>query len=85
MKISEFENTVFELEDIVIRIRASVNVEVHEYDYQRQAGAETSVTEWLDQRVHPKLNDLEVSVIDGTFGRPHGRTRLRTLRDSYAR
>ena len=85
MRVGEFEQAVFELESIVIRIRASRREEVKDYNYQRSAGGETTVTEWLKNRIHSKLNNLDVSVIDGNHQEPHGRTRLRILRGSYER
>lgn len=85
MRIDVFEQTVFDIETIVIRIRAPATGEIGDYVYERRASDDASVTEWLSARITPKLNDLEVSIIDGGFKAPHGRTKLRTLRDSYAR
>lgn len=85
MRVGEFEQAVFELEGIVIRIRASKNEEVKDYNYSRSAGGETTISEWLKTRIHSKLGDYDVSVIDGNHQQPHGRTRLRILRDSYDR
>lgn len=85
MRVTEFEAAVLEIEEIVIRIRAPTSVEVGDYEYERQAAAGTSVTEWLRTRVVPKLDGYQVSVVDGYSNEPHGRTRLRTLRASYDR
>ena len=86
MTVAQFENAVLKLEDIVIRIRASSNDRVKkDYDYQRQASGTTSVTEWLNARILPKLDGLEVSVMNGNSQETHGRTRLSTLRESYER
>ena len=85
MRIAEFEATVLEVEEIVIRIRAPVGTEVGDYEYERKAAAETSVTEWLRARVIPKLNGNQVCVFDGHSNEPHGRTKLLTLRASYDR
>ena len=85
MRVGEFEQAVLELEGIVVRIRAARNEEVEAYDYQRKAGGETSVTEWLETRIHPKLGNRGISVIDGNHQEPHGRTRLRILRETYDR
>ena len=85
MRVGEFEQAVFELEGIVIRIRASRSEEVKDYDYHRAASEGTSVTAWLNNRIYPKIGDLGVSVIDGNFHEPHGRTRLRVLKESYDR
>ena len=85
MRIAEFEAAVLEVEEIVIRIRVRLDTEVGDYNYERQAAAETSVTEWLRTRVIPRLANNQVCVIDGYLNEPHGRTRLRTLRASYDR
>lgn len=85
MRVTEFEAVVREIEEIVICIRAPTSTEVDDYDYERQAAAGTSVTEWLRTRVIPKLDGNQVRVIDGYYHEPHGRTRLRTLRASYDR
>lgn len=85
MRVDEFERAVFKIEKIVIRIRAPEAEEIGDYDYQRRANDDTSVTGWLSTRITRELNGLEVSIIDGDFKTPHGSTKLRTLRDSYAR
>ena len=85
MRIPEFEAAVLEVEEIVVRVRAPVGTEVDDYVYERQAAAETSVTEWLHTRVTSKLHGNQVCVIDGNSAQPHGRTRLRSLRASYDR
>ena len=85
MRVSEFEQAVFELEDIVIRIRARVGEEVDDYDYARQASGATSVTNWLYTRICPRMRGHEVSIVDGNGQTPHGRTKVETLRASYER
>ena len=87
--VRDLEAKIFDLEDIVVRIRASQDTPVTDYVtmadevYVRKASGTTSITDWLDQRVRPCLNGLEVSVISGDYTTPHGRTKLSTLRDSY--
>lgn len=85
MRVSEFEQEVFDKEDIVIRIRAPHAAEVDDYDYERQASSTTSVTDWLETRILPKLKGSEVSIVDGNGQTPHGRTKLETLRSTYER
>ena len=85
MRVSEFEQAVFDTEDIVIRIRAPLGEEVDDYEYERQASGATSVTSWLDTRIHPRMRGHEVSIVDGHGQTPHGRTKLETLRASYER
>ena len=83
MRVGEFEQAVFGMEGIIIRIRASRTEEVGDYNYKRSAGGETSITEWLKNRIYPKLGQFDVCVIDGNHQEPHGRTRIRILRESY--
>ena len=85
MNISEFEENVLEIEEVHIRIRASVNTEVRDYAYQRRAANNMSVTEWLNGRIFPCLGNLEVAIIDGHYQHPHGNTTMDTLRQSYQR
>ena len=83
MRVDEFERRVLELEEIVLRIRASVDTEVDDYDYERQASGGTSVTYWLQKRITPRLHGLQYSIVDGRYQHPHGRTSLQRLRESY--
>ena len=85
MQVREFEEAVFRVEEVLIRVRAPVNIDVDDYDFERQASRQMSVTNWTNGRLRPRLRDLEVSIIDGNFGHPHGRTKMRTLRASYER
>ena len=85
MTVMEFESAVLKLEGVVIRIRAPVHDKVGSYDYSNQAKLTTSVTEWLNTRIYPNLNDREVSIIDGKSLEPHGLTKLGTLRKTYDR
>jgi len=83
ISVAEFEAKVLEKEEIVIRVRASSNAKVDDYNYSRKAAGNQSVTEWLEGRVKPCLGDYEVTIIDGDYTQPHGRTKLDTLRGSY--
>ena len=85
MTVTEFEQRVLELEEIVIRIRAPKYSEVDNYDYRRQAAENTSVSNWLHTRIPPSIHKMGVSVLDGNLQEPHGRTLLSTLRASYKR
>ena len=83
ISVVEFEAKVFQLEQIVIRVRVSMNEQVEDYDYERMANGRTTVANWLETRVIPKLGDREVSVIDGRYQQPHGLTQLQRLRQTY--
>lgn len=83
ISVTEFEAKVLEKEEIVIRIRAPSNTQVSDYSYDRKAAGNSSITDWLEGRIKPLLNNNEVIVIAGDYATPHGRTKLDTLRSSY--
>ena len=85
MTVFEFEQRVLELEEIEIRIRASRETDVGDYSYQRQAAGTMSVSNWLETRIRPAIDNNEISIVDGSLREPHGRTLLSTLRASYRR
>lgn len=81
--VRALEEKIFELEDIVVTIRAPSNETVEDYGYERKAAGNMSVTDWLEGRVKPLLGGKEIVVISGDYTSPHGRTKLSTLRDGY--
>lgn len=83
MTVLEFEDAVWRIDEVLIRIRAPVDAEVDDYDYERRASLNMTVTSWLNWRLRPRLGDFQVSIIDGNFMYPHGRTKMRNLRASY--
>ena len=83
ISVAEFEGKVLDKEEIVIRIRAPSGTQVEDYDYERKAAGNQSVTDWLDGRVRPLIKGHEVVVIAGDYAAPHGRTKLETLRAGY--
>jgi L,D-peptidoglycan transpeptidase YkuD (ErfK/YbiS/YcfS/YnhG family) len=83
ISVAEFETKVLEQEEILIKVRASVGTKVKDYDYSRKASGNQSTTDWLEGRIKPCLEGIEVVVIDGDYSTPHGRTKLDTLRASY--
>ena len=85
MTVLEFEQRVLDLEEIVIRVRASGKEEVDDYVYQRQAADSIRVSTWLHTRILPSIRNFDVSIVDGNLHEPHGRTLLSTLRASYER
>tara|TARA_R100001039_G_scaffold38821_1_gene41890 strand:+ start:1506 stop:1766 length:261 start_codon:yes stop_codon:yes gene_type:complete len=84
MTIKEFEETVWRLEGIRLVVRETVDVQVDDYDYQNAANRTWSIAEWLRKRVEPCLPGSEFVVLDGQGVQPNRRTRLDTLRGSYA-
>lgn len=83
ISVRDLEKRIFELEEVVLTIRAPSDAKVEDYCYERKAAGNTSVTDWLEGRVKPLLGGYEVSIINGDYASPHGRTKLSTLRDSY--
>lgn len=84
MKAIEIESAVFELEQVRIVIRCPAGAHLGDYNYERRAAGNSSVSEWLQQRIIPLLNGNEVTVINGHGEIPHGRTRMERLRQTYA-
>lgn len=86
MRIKELEDSVYDLDEVRIVVRAPRSTEVGEYSYERKASDSTSVTEWLDQRVKPLVDDkTRIEVVDGYGALPHGRTSLGVVRGTYRR
>jgi hypothetical protein len=87
MTVKDLEQEVYDLDEIRIVVRTSRDLDVGDYDYERKAADNTSITEWLDQRIYPLFgqNRVRVEVVDGYGALPHGRTRLSVVRGSYAR
>jgi hypothetical protein len=85
ISIAEFEAKVQEKEEVVIKIRAPRGTLVDDYSYERKAAGNNSITEWIENRIKPCLDGLEVEVVDGDYSKPHGRTKMDTLRSGYER
>ena len=83
MKAWEFEEKVWEIEGIRIVVRASSEIEVSDYDYQNAAQDNWRITQLLEGRIQPNLEDMEILVLQGDGEQPHGSVILRTIRKSY--
>lgn len=81
--VRQFEEKVLEKEEVVIVIRAPSGAMVEDYEYERKAAGNTSVTDWVEQRIKPCLNNSEFTIVSGDHAHPHGRTKLETLRNGY--
>jgi hypothetical protein len=82
--VRDFEKKILELEEIVIVVRASPNDEIDDYPYERMAAGNTSISNWIEQRIRPVLGSRDFVIINGEHNTaPHGRTKLSTLRDGY--
>lgn len=85
MTVQEFEDKVWQQDQVRVVVRASSGQEVSEYEYTNAAQANWSVTKFLQQRIQPHIGDLEVIVLEGDGEEPHGRTLLSSIRNSYQR
>jgi hypothetical protein len=83
MTPTEIEQKIFDLEEIRVVIRAQSNTKLGNYNFDRKAAINASISEWLSSRVYPILDGNEIVVVDGTGAIPHGRTKLAKLRESY--
>lgn len=80
----DLEDEVFEREGIRIIVRAPKATQLGDFAYARKAAGGATVAHWLGQRIIPLLAGHEVVVVNGAGERPHGKTTLQKLRDSYA-
>ncbi|WP_046900343.1 hypothetical protein [Gluconobacter oxydans] len=81
---SEFEKKVFEREEVKIVLRVPADQQVNDYPYARKVADNTTVTGWLEGRLTETLgSDIDVEIVDGKSTRPHGRTKMETLRATY--
>ena len=85
ISVAEFEEKVFEKEEIVIRIRAAAYEKVADFGYDRKAAGTQTVNDWKRGRIKPLVGEYQIAVIDGDCTRPHGLTKLATIRRSYER
>lgn len=82
--VSELEKQIFEREEIKVVIRAKSSTEVKPYNYERKASNNASVTDFIETRIKPIVGpDIEVEIVNGQSQKPHGRTKMETLRKSY--
>lgn len=81
MRARDFEEAFWDVEGIVIVLRCDEDTDVGDYQYQRAAAGDTTLSELRRGR----LADLEVPYVihDGDVEQPHGRTRLSSIRESY--
>ncbi|WIJ41348.1 hypothetical protein QPK06_20255 [Aeromonas veronii] len=84
MTVQELEETIWEIENIRVIIRAAEGQQVGNYGYQNAANQNWNVKKFLDDRVRPLVPGLEVIVIQGNGEEPHSRTLLRNVRPTYA-
>ena len=85
--VREFEQKIREKEEVTLVVRAPSNTMVEDYDFDRKAAEGTSLSDWLENRVKPRLGGHECDVVspDYVVSTPHGRTKIGTLRSKYER
>ena len=83
----EFERQVLEIEEVSIVLRCDPETPVDSYDYVRKAAGSTTISEFLQTRIIPRLGDIKYEIIssDSVPATPHGRTKLDTHRESFKR
>ena len=84
VSVSELEQEIFELEEVRVIIRQKRDTQVSKYDYKRKASISTSVTDLIETRIKPLVGGADVVVVNGQGLQPHGRTKVETVRNSYA-
>ncbi|MDE0695284.1 MAG: hypothetical protein OXH76_05555 [Boseongicola sp.] len=81
--IEEFERKIEEKEGISVIFRVPSKTMVPDYDFQRAAPRNMSVSDFKYLRLNKYVGDCEVVIVDGSHRQPHGRTKMETLRESY--
>lgn len=83
MTVQELEQQVWEQDKVRIIVRDRATSTVREYERRNKAKEGWSITGFLTSRIFPLVSNREVVVVDGKGNVPHGRTLLKTLRESY--
>ena len=81
---TDLERQIFENEEIKVVIRCSKETLFDEYNYDRKAAVNTSITDWYNTRLKPIIGNYDADIIDGYGTNPHGRTGIEKVRNSYA-
>ena len=84
MKLADFEQQVWEVENIRIVVRADENDEVKDYNYKRSATETWTTNEFLKNRIEPRVGSKKVVVIRGDGQKTRGGVKLRNLRATYS-
>lgn len=83
---TDLERQIFEKEEIKVIIRAPKNTLFDEYNYDRKAATNTSITDWYNTRLKPIIgDDYDADIVDGFGTNPHGRTKIENVRNSYSK
>lgn len=88
ISLRNFVEKVEDKEGIKVRAWADPETQVEDYTYNRCAAENTSISDFLDTRIKPKLTlsngeEIPFEIIDGNYTKPHGRTSMKKLRSTY--
>ena len=83
MNVGDLEDAVWTIDGIRLVVRAPMNQEVGDFDWQNAISENTSLTSYFRIRISPRLQQVEFSVIDGRGMEPNGNTRIKNIRHSY--
>jgi hypothetical protein len=84
MKLADFEQKVWDVENIRIVVRADENDEVRDYNYKKSATETWTTNEFLKNRIEPRVGSKKVVVIKGDGQKSRGGVKLRNLRATYS-
>ena len=84
MNAWDFEEAVWNLEGIRIVVRVPYAEAVKDYDYEKAAKGNQSLSAFIGLRIRPYVGDQQVMAINGSGQVVHGGTHLETIRRSYA-
>lgn len=79
----QFEEAVWNIEGVRIVLRAPDTATVRKYKYLRADQEGHRITEWLNNRVVPRVGDISSVVIDGHGKIAHGASTLANVRKTY--
>ena len=83
---TDLERQIFEKEEIKVVIRAKKSTEFNEYNFDRKASVNTSITDWYNTILKPILGEnYNADIIDGFGNNTHGRTKIENVGNSYAK
>jgi len=84
MKLADFEQQVWDVENIRIVVRADENDEVKAYNLKRAADETWTTNKFLKNRIEPRVGSKKVVVIRGDGQKSRGGVKLRNLRATYS-
>ncbi|GIO06232.1 hypothetical protein J31TS6_22600 [Brevibacillus reuszeri] len=89
-KIKNVEKKIWEVEGFGVTFKHSSGADVRgdkngipQYDYERQAKNDSTVSEWKTSRFKKCYPGYDVDVLNGDGEVVNGNTKLGTVRDSY--